>query len=72
MAILNLIPLLQFFDEGIDGSQGHATACNAMMGEDLGIGLLKHYFENSGKKVIRVEVSQPCTQGTQRGVRLDG
>lgn len=72
MATLNLLPLLQFFDEGVDGSQGHATACNAMMGEDLGIGLLKHYFENSGNNVTRAEVSQPCTQGTQRGVRLDG
>jgi hypothetical protein len=72
MAILNLLPLLQFFDEGIDGSQGHATACNAMMGEDLGIGLIKHYFENSENKVSEVKVTHPCTQGTKSGVRLDG
>jgi len=72
MAILNLLPLLHFFDEGIDGSQGHATACNAMMGEDLGIGLLKHYFENSKNKVCHVKVTHPCTQGTPSGVRLDG
>jgi hypothetical protein len=65
---INLPSLLEFFDEGIPSSRGHATAVNAVLGEEIAIGLMAHYFSSMGCKV---EVKTPCTQGTQRGVRLD-
>lgn len=65
---LNLHALLEFFDEGVISSQGHATAINAVLGEEIAIGLMADYFTSNGRKV---EVKYPCTQGTQKGVRLD-
>lgn len=65
---INVKRLLQFFDEITQGSEGHATAIVAVCGEDLGIGLLRHYFESQG---YNVQIARPCTQGTKKGKRLD-
>jgi hypothetical protein len=66
---VNVRGLLEFFDEKVDGSQKHATAIVSVCGEDLGCGLLKHYFEARDASVeVRPE---PCTRGKQKGPRLD-
>ena len=66
---INLLALLEFFDGKVQDSHGHATAINAMMGEELGAGLLKHYFENKEGKTVSID--EPCTQRTSSGNRLD-
>ncbi len=69
MKKLRLRELIDFYDHKVRGSSNHASAVNAVLGEDLAIALLTHYFESDG---INVRVlSEPCTQGKQRGVRLD-
>ena len=66
---LNLRELLNFYDYKVKNSVTHASAINAVLGEDLAVSLLTHYFNNNGYEVL--EVLQPCTLGTQRGTRLD-
>jgi hypothetical protein len=41
---VNSRELLRFFDEKPSDSERHATALNAVFGEDLGAGLLCHYL----------------------------
>ncbi len=65
---LNLRELLNFYDYRIPSSRTHASAINAVLGEDLAIALLIHYLKSKGLEVI---VDRPCVQGTQKGVRLD-
>ena len=61
--------LLRFFDEKPRESHKHATAIVAVAGEELGTGLLVHYLRKTG---IQASVrSDPCTQGTRKGSRLD-
>jgi hypothetical protein len=68
---VNVRGLLEFFDERVKGSQRHATAIVSVCGEDLGCGLLKHYFEARDASV-KVDVRpEPCTTGKQKGPRLD-
>lgn len=65
----NVRRLLEFFDERPECSRGHATAICAVCGEELGAGLITHYFRER-----RFEVSKPdwkATQGTSEGCRLD-
>ena len=66
---LNLRELLNFYDYKVKNSVTHASAINAVLGEDLAVSLLTHYFTNNGYEVL--DVLQPCTLGTQRGTRLD-
>jgi hypothetical protein len=66
---LNLRELLNFYDYKVKNSVTHASAINAVLGEDLAVSLLTHYFNNNGYEVLNV--LQPCTLGTQRGTRLD-
>jgi hypothetical protein len=66
---IDVLSLLQFFDEAVPASRYHATAVVAVAGEDMGVGLIAHYLRQQG---LTVEVLPgPCTQGTHRGVRLD-
>ncbi len=65
---LHLRELLNFYDYRVATSRTHASAVNAVLGEDLAIALLIHYFKSVGLEVI---VDGPCTQGTEKGVRLD-
>jgi hypothetical protein len=67
---IDRLELLTFFDTRPQGSIGHANAINAVAGEDLGSGLLKHYLENI--EGTRVTISdEPCTPQTRKGKRLD-
>ena len=66
---LKLRELLSFFDYRVQASITHATAINSVMGEDLGVALLAHYFESQGFNVNLL--NEACTQGKQRGHRLD-
>lgn len=66
---LNLRELLRFYDYKVDGSSGHATAINAVIGEDLAVALLEAYFGQSGKR-CQVLPESPRL-GTQKGSRLD-
>lgn len=66
---LNLKALLDFYDDRVPESVGHASAINAVLGEDLAIGLVTDYFRRRGAEARLV--SRTCTQGTQKGVRLD-
>lgn len=66
---LNLRELLNFYDYRVPDSNTHASAINAVLGEDLAIALLVHYFKSNGYQVEVLDDS--CTQGTQKGYRLD-
>ena len=66
---LNLRELLNFYDYRVPSSNTHASAINAVLGEDLAVALLIHYFKGVGLEVIALD--EVCTQGTQRGYRLD-
>ena len=61
--------LLEFFDERVEGSRGHATAITQVGGEDLAAGLFVHYIKSKGGSATILPC--PCTQGTRRGSRLD-
>lgn len=41
--------LIQFFDTNKQANKSHSSSVNALCGEDLAIGLLKHYFEKGSK-----------------------
>lgn len=66
---VNIIPLIKFFDEAAPSSKYHATSVVAVAGEDLGAGLLLHYFHRN--KITAEVLPLVCTQGTRSGVRLD-
>jgi hypothetical protein len=66
---LNLRELLNFFDCKVSSSIGHASAINGVIGEDLGVALLLKYF--SDQKLNALALSEPCTQKTKKGKRLD-
>ena len=66
---LNLRELLNFFDCKVSNSIGHASAINGVIGEDLGVALLLKYF--SDQKLNALALSEPCTQKTKKGKRLD-
>jgi hypothetical protein len=66
---LNLRDLLNFYDYRVPSSNTHASAVNAVLGEDLAVALLVHYLKGVGLEVVALD--EVCTQGTQRGYRLD-
>jgi hypothetical protein len=66
---LNLRELLNFYDYKVPLSKTHASAVNAVLGEDLAIALLVHYLKGDGLEVVALD--GVCAQGTQRGYRLD-
>lgn len=64
------VELLRFFDDPRSDEQGmHATAVNAVAGEELGLALLMQYFADSGIKATVLD--GPCSTGKMRGHRLD-
>src|SRR5689334_7997677 len=69
MIQIDIVRTLKFYDEAIPSSQHHATAINAMAGEDMGAGLFLHYLKQ--KNIAAEILPYPCTQGTTSGVRLD-
>ena len=66
---LDLRELVNFYDFAVKGSATHATAVNAMMGEEFGVALMLHYFQMQGKPLEAL--AGPCNQGTRSGKRLD-
>jgi hypothetical protein len=66
---LRLASLIDFYDKEVRESQRHASAINAVMGEDLAIALLTHYFCEKGFQVK--VLARVCTTGKQKGPRLD-
>lgn len=73
---VNVTKVLEFFDEKPPGSDKHATGLVAMVGEDLGAGLLKHCLETTrNAKVTVLQDSEmrllSVTTGKKKGKRLD-
>ncbi len=66
---LNLRELLNFYDYRVPESHSHASAINAVLGEDLGVALLVHYFKGLGLEVNAL--TEKCNQKTKSGYRLD-
>lgn len=61
--------LLEFYDDPAKHVRGHVTAVTAVIGEDLGAGLIAHYFNQLG---LKTEIlTDSVTQGTNKGKRLD-
>jgi hypothetical protein len=79
MTMFSIRDVLAFYDGALDfdGAEAtkhptnrtHSNAINALLGEELGIGLLIHYLSASTDG--KVEDEGDCTQGTKVGVRLD-
>ncbi len=67
--VIDVGTVLQFFDECPVESHGHATAIVAILGEDLGIGLLCHYFQGQGLAAHALPGN--VTMRKRRGPRLD-
>lgn len=66
---LHLRELLDFYDYRVTSSNTHASAINAVLGEDFAVALLCHYFSAGGATVEALPI--PCTTGKQKGYRLD-
>jgi hypothetical protein len=66
---LNLSQLLDFYDYRVASSNTHASAINAVLGEDFAVALMCHYFNAEGSTVEALPI--PCTTGKQKGYRLD-
>jgi hypothetical protein len=69
MIQIDIIEILKFYDEKIQTSLHHATAVNAVAGEDLGAGLFVYYLKQ--KNIIANILRDGCTQKTKSGVRID-
>jgi hypothetical protein len=69
MKTLNLEKLVDFFDHKVQSSLRLGTPVNSVIGEELAVALMRHYFES--KEKCKFEISQPCNQGAQKGYRLD-
>lgn len=69
MIQVDIIRVLEFYDERVLPSHHHATAINAIAGEDMGAGLFLHYLKE--KNIAAEILPYRCTQGTTSGVRLD-
>ena len=69
MKKLHLRKLLDFYDHKVETSRGHASAISAVLGEDLGVTLLCHYFEKQGLKINALP--ETCATGQKKGPRLD-
>ena len=69
MRTINLEELLEFYDYRVEGSIGHASAINAVLGEDLAVALFLNYSTTNAldPKVL----STKCNHGTKKGKRLD-
>jgi hypothetical protein len=69
MIEIDIVRALEFYEEAIPSSQHHATAINAIAGEDMGAGLFLHYLKQ--KNINAKILPDRCTQSTKSGVRLD-
>ncbi|MBX7235005.1 MAG: hypothetical protein K1X65_11505 [Caldilineales bacterium] len=68
---IDRVAVLSFYDDpGPDENGTHATAINAVVGEEMGLALLIHCLHRRG--VEAQILNAPCTTGQRRGHRLDG
>src|ERR1041385_9462440 len=67
---IDRIATLEFYDTRPIDSRKHASAINAVAGEDLGAGLMKHYLEYVTGAVVTI-LDETCTPGKREGKRLD-
>jgi hypothetical protein len=67
---IDRLAVLEFYDARPANSSKHAAAINAVAGEDLGAGLMKHYLENVEGATVSI-LDGTCTPGTSKGNRLD-
>lgn len=66
---IDIVSVLQFYDEGVPGSHHHATAINAVAGEDMGVGLMAHCLRGKSFEVMILD--KKVTTGKKKGVWLD-
>ena len=69
MRTINLEELLEFYDYRVEGSIGHASAINAVLGEDLAVALFLNY--SIANALDPKVLSTKCNPGTKKGKRLD-
>ncbi len=69
MRSVNLRVLVDFYDRKVPKSIGHATAINAVLGEDLAIALFCDFANVEGLSPIFL--TNKCNQGKNKGKRLD-
>jgi len=69
MRSINLQVLIDFYDKKVSKSIGHATAINAVLGEDLAIALFLDFAKDKGLSPIFL--THKCNQGKNKGKRLD-
>jgi hypothetical protein len=74
---IDIKKFLRFFDEKPlkenkedDTNYRHTTAINILVGEDLGIALLSHYFKQQRNSKLTL-IDRKCTTGKKKGPRLD-
>ncbi len=70
MITLNLPELINFYDRQVQGSQGHATSLNALLGEDMAIAAFRHYLTNLQEPAVLEKIDRSCTK-VGGGARLD-
>jgi len=70
MATLSIRGVLEFYDGAVATECTHSNAINALLGEELGLGLMIHHLRASTGGDVAA-LADPCTQGTPAGVRLD-
>jgi hypothetical protein len=70
---INRKALIEFFDTNKETNKSHSSSINAVCGEDLAVGLLKHFFEKNNKvcEDISTRVGVPKQAGVSRGKWLD-
>jgi hypothetical protein len=69
---INLANLVTFYDDQPDARR-HSNAIKTLAGEELGLALLEHYFQDANQQPQRI--MQPCTRPAGNGhpgARLDG
>lgn len=69
MITLSLSELIDFYDRKVTGSIGHATALNALLGEDLALAAFGDYLRRC--RASKVEVLSKTCKKAGGGARLD-
>lgn len=66
---INLRTLLRFYDDKDFAPSLHAASVKSVLGEDLALALLIHYFKSNAYSARICD--EKCNQGTKNGYRLD-
>jgi hypothetical protein len=68
---INLVNLINFFDEITPHNKGHTNAIVSVLGEELGANLFLKYKDWYGGNSQTQILNEPCVPGTKEGNRLD-